>query len=89
MSYSFKSSKYIGGSNKKRYWYIVNNKLKDLKHLFSKTIDKDLFNMLTTGTTNIDNKYMYLDRDKYSGKGRPKKSDYKESPTLFINSRGK
>lgn len=64
---------------------ILNKKILKLSEAALETIDRDLLNRLTFGSTSIDGKYMYLDRDKYKGKGRPKKSDYTESPTLYID----
>lgn len=58
---------------------------KKLKQASEKTRDSDCFKILTAGMTYVKNKYMYLDRDKYSGTGRPKITDYVNSQPLYID----
>ena len=56
-----------------------------LKKASEATIDKMCFNRLTSGMTKVRNKYMYLDRNKYKGNGRPRISDYTDTQPLYIN----
>jgi len=63
----------------------MKNIVQKLSEAATKTINKRCFEILTMGQTFVDGKYMYLDRNKYKGKGRPKKSDYKETQPLFSN----
>ena len=88
MSYIIKPSKYIGGSSKKKYWFIpkqIKGKIVTLAKSAMECMDKDLLNRLTLGATLINGDYMYLDRSKYKGRGRPRKSDYTKSHTLYID----
>jgi len=61
------------------------DKIKVLKELSNRTIDKHLLDIFTVGQTSVRDEYLYLDRNSYKGKGRPRLNDYTKAQPLFIN----
>jgi len=56
-----------------------------LKEACQLTRDKLFFGLLTAGQTLVDGEWLYLNYEKYKGKGRPRKEDYSKSQPLYIN----
>lgn len=63
----------------------IQKRIDELANQCARNIDLSISKMFTLGSTKIDIEFMYLNRDKYRGKGRPRKSDYDKCPQLYIN----